>query len=149
MKKIFKTLLTILVSAAILFSGVVGISADLGSQEILPRLNITVQNRSNFTISDTNKANVIVSYVANSTVFQKANVTVKLEKRFLLLFWTTVDIGYSNNEWKASSTNPNGVLSNTFTVNGKGVYRAHITLEIIGNNGQTDVIEETLEFEYK
>ena len=149
MKKIFKTLLAFLVSTAILVSGIVAVSADGGSGEIMPRWNVAEDNDFTLSISATNKATVTARYSADSTNFQKANVTVKLEKRFLLLFWTTVDIGYTNNEWTASSTNPDGYFYNTFTVNGKGVYRAHITLEIIGKNGQKDVIEETLEYEYK
>ena len=149
MKKFFKTLLTLLVSTAILVSGVVAVSADNGTNEIMPRWNIALQKNFSFVVSNANQAIVNVKYSADSTNFQKANLTVKLEKRFLLLFWTTVDIGYTNNEWTASSTNPNGNFYNTFTVNGKGTYRAHITLEIIGKNGQKDVIEETLEYEYK
>ena len=149
MKKFFKMLVTLLVSTAILVSGVVAVSADGGTTEIMPRWNVAEDNDFTFIVSNTNKANVSVSYIADSTNFQKANLTVKLEKRFLLLFWTTVDIGYSNNEWTASSTDPNGYFYNTFTVNGKGMYRAHITLEITGKNGQKDVIEETIEYEYK
>jgi hypothetical protein len=149
MKKFFKTLLTLLVSTAILVSGVVAVSADGGTTEIMPRWNVAEDNNFTFSISATNKETVTVRYSADSTNFQKANLTVRLEKRFLLLFWTTVDIGYTNNEWTASSTNPNGNFYNTFAVNGKGTYRAHITLEIIGKNGQKDVIEETLEYEYK
>lgn len=149
MKKFFKMLLTGLMSAAILLTGVIAVSANDGSQEIMPRLNVAVSSSSSFTISNTDRASISVRYISDSSVFEKANLTVKLEKRFLLVFWTTVDIGYTNNEWKTSSTNPNGVFSNTFTVNGKGMYRAHITLEVIGSNGQKDVIEETLEYEYK
>ena len=149
MRKFFKSLLTILVSAAILVSGVVAVSADNGTNEIMPRWNVTTNKTFSFNVTDTNKANVSIVYNTNSSNFQKANLTVKIEKRFLLLFWSTVDIGYTNNEWTASSTNPNGYFYNTFTVNGTGMYRAHITLEIIGKNGQKDVIEETIEYEYK
>ena len=149
MSKIFKSFLTLLVATAILISGVVQISADNNSSDITPRWSVAESKNTIFKISSSGIATVSVGYVADSSTFQKATVTVKIEKRFLLVFWNVVDIGYTNNQWVASSTNPNGVLSNTFTVNGKGTYRAKITLEIIGNNGQKDVIEETLEYEYK
>lgn len=149
MKKFFKTSLTLLLTFAVLLSGTVVAFASDGSQGINPRLNVALNCSPSFTISDTNRATVSVRYLADSSIFQKATVTVRIEKRFLLVFWNEVDIGYTNNEWTASSTNPSGVLSNTFTVNGKGMYRAHITLEITGKNGQKDVIEETLEYEYK
>lgn len=149
MKKFFKTSLTFLLTFAILLSGTVVVFAEDNSQEIMPCYEIVTQHNLSFTISDTNQATVNVRYGANSSTFQKATVTVKIEKRFLLVFWNVVDIGYTNNQWVASSTNPNGVFSNTFTVNGKGMYRAHITLVITGNNGQQDVIEETLQYEYK
>ena len=149
MKKIFKMLLTGLMSIAILLTGTIAVSAYDGSQEIMPRLDVALRKTFTFTVSDTNQATVTVRYAADSSVFERANLTVKLEKRFSLLFWITVDIGYTNNELKVFSTNPNGVYSNTFIVNGTGMYRAHITLEVIGSNGQKDVIEETLEYEYK
>ena len=149
MRKIFKSFLTLLVATAIFVSGIVAVSASGGSSQIVPRWNVAQQNNFTFIVSDTNKATVRVTYTADSATFQKANLTVKIEKRFLLVFWNEVDIGYTNNEWKASSTSPTGNFYNVFTVNGKGTYRAKITLEIIGNNGQKDVIEETLEYEYK
>lgn len=149
MKKFFKTLLTLLVSTAILVSGIVAVSANGETTEIMPRWNVATSKTFSFNVTDTNKANISIVYNADSSNFQKANLTVKVEKRFLLLFWTTVDIGYTNNEWTASSTNASGYFSNTFTVSGKGMYRAHITLEITGKNGQKDVIEETIEYEYK
>ena len=148
MKKFFKTLLTILVSTAILVSGIVAVSANGGTNEIMPRWNVVDQKNIIFRVAN-NNAIVNVTYDANSTNFQKANLTVKIQKRFLLVFWSTVDIGYTNNEWTASSTNLSGNFYNTFTVNGTGTYRAQITLEIIGKNGQKDVIEETIEYEYK
>lgn len=148
MKKLLKASLTFLLSIAILLSGTIIVFADEGSQEITPRYNVASQKIFTFAVSN-NKATVRATYSANSSTFQKANLTVKIEKNFLLLFWTTVDIGYTNNEWKTSSTNPNGVFSNSFAVSGTGKYRAKITLEIIGNNGQRDLIEETLEYEYK
>ena len=144
------TLVIALVLVACLFiSGVVAVSADGGTTQIMPRWNVADDNEFTFTVSSTDKANVRVTYSANSTNFQKANLTVKIQKRFLLVFWSTVDIGYTNNEWTASSTNLSGNFYNTFTVNGTGTYRAQITLEIIGKNGQKDVIEETIEYEYK
>ena len=149
MKKFFKTSLTLLLTFAVLLSGTVVVFAEGNSQEIMPCYEIATQHNFSFIITDTNKATVNVRYGADSSTFQKATVTVRIEKRFLLVFWNEVDIGYTNNEWTASSTNPSGVLSNTFTVNGTGMYRAHITLVITGNNGQQDVIEETLQYEYK
>lgn len=96
MKKFFKTLLTLLVSTAILVSGVVAVSADGGTNEIMPRWNVVDQKNIIFKVAN-NNAIVNVTYDANSTNFQKANLTVKIQKRFLLVFWSTVDIGYTNN----------------------------------------------------
>ena len=149
MKKFFKTSLTLLLTFAVLLSGTVVVFAEGNSQEIMLVMKSRHNTISHLFITDTNKATVNVRYGADSSTFQKATVTVRIEKRFWLVFWNEVDIGYTNNEWTASSTNPSGVLSNTFTVNGTGMYRAHITLVITGNNGQQDVIEETLQYEYK
>lgn len=102
-----------------------------------------------FYVRDPNTAEVYVDYNGNSGDFQKAEITVKIQKKVLLLFWDTVDIGEPNDEWVETSTALNGHFHNTFDVNGKGTYRALITVEFTGVDGSVDVVEETKEYKYK
>jgi hypothetical protein len=81
---------------------------------------------------------VSVSYDGYNS-FVRADVTVKVEKRFLLVFWNDVD------EWSASSTNPYGVFYHLFTLNGNGTYRATVTLTITGSDGTVDTITDEIE----
>ena len=86
MKNFLKTSLTFLLTFAILLSGTFVAFAEDETREIMPRLNVALNSSSTFTIANTNKATVSVRYVADSSIFQKATVTVKIEKRFLLVF---------------------------------------------------------------
>lgn len=101
-----------------------------------------------FTVSN-NQAIVKVLYEGIPTTFTQAQVTVKIQKRFLGIFWSTVDIGLPDNEWVAYNNNVSGSFYNTFPVDGTGTYRAKITLEVFGLTGVSDVIEETIECKYE
>ncbi len=101
-----------------------------------------------FTVSDPNTAYVGVTYNAYSDTFVQAKVTVQIQKKFLGLFWRTVDIGYSNNEWVDYSSAVNGYFYNSFTIDGTGTYRANFVVEIKGKDGSVDVIEDSIERRY-
>ena len=81
---------------------------------------------------------VSVSYYGYNS-FVRADVTVKVEKRFLLVFWNDVD------EWSASSTKSYDTFYHLFTLNGNGTYRATITLTITGSDGTVDTITDEIE----
>ena len=86
-----------------------------------------------------NIAEVTVDYIGRADNFSRAEVSVKVEKKFLLLFWKDVA------EWTSSSTDVNGFIVGTCTADGSGTYRATITLTIYGKNGVNDVIEDVIE----
>ena len=83
-----------------------------------------------------------VSYDGYEDSFAKANVHVKLQKKFLLVFWTDVD------EWSSSSTDAYGLLSHVFELNGTGTYRAIFTFEVTGTDGSVDNLTDTIESKY-
>lgn len=115
----------------------------------MPRYDNTDKYTATFSVADPGTAIVRVSYFGTPSTFTKAEITVKIQKRFLLVFWNDVDIGYTNNEWTATCTDQNGIFSKTFAVNGTGYYRAKITLKVYGSGGTVDVIESTREYQYK
>lgn len=94
-------------------------------------------------------AHVEASYVALGEVFTYAKMTVKIQKRFLGVFWNTVDIGETNNEWVAYSYDVLGDFYNSFPLDSTGTYRAVITIEFYGTTGVVDVIEDTIESVYE
>ena len=101
-----------------------------------------------FAVIDPGVADFVVSYNGNSTTFVHAKLTVTFEKRVLGLFWRTVDIGTTNNEWVAFNSNVQGEFYDFVTMDGTGTYRANFKLEILGIDGSIDVIEESIDCRY-
>lgn len=95
------------------------------------------------------QAKPIVSYNAKSDVFSYAKVTVKIQKRFLGVLWSTVDIGYTDNEWIAYCYDVNGTVHNSFSLEDTGTYRAVFTVEIYGTDGSVDTIEDKITSTYE
>ena len=90
------------------------------------------------------EAHVAVSYVAKSETFTYAKLTVKIQKRFLGVFWSTVDIGETNNEWIAYCYDELGDFYNSFPLDSTGTYRAVLTIQFYGTTGVVDEIEDTI-----
>lgn len=87
-------------------------------------------------------ARPVVSYKGVSGSFSYANVTVKIQKRFLGVFWTKVD------EWTETCYDVNGLVSNTTPLEKTGTYRAVFTVKIYGKDGSVDTIEDTITSTY-
>ena len=101
-----------------------------------------------FDIIDPNLAGFAVTYYGTTDTFSHAKLTVQIQKKNLLFFWETQEIGDHGQFWIQVNTSINGVFTDEFTVNGTGTYRALFTLEVYGTNGTVDVIEETIECVY-
>lgn len=78
----------------------------------------------------------------------RIEVELYVEKRFLLVFWTKVDIGYPNNVWTDAVNAVN--YSHTFTtnLNSTGTYRTTVTYTVSGSGGTADVITKTATVNY-
>ena len=139
LKKTAKTFLILALSAIMFMTSIpVFASADTG---ISPRLSHMGGARFSFSALESG-GQVDISYEGYDDTFVQATVTVKLEKRYLLFFWKDID------EWSASSTELWGFFSHTFTLDGKGKYKATMTLEVLGTDGTTDVITDSIESTY-
>lgn len=113
---------------------------DTSTSSVVPLFVNCSKCSTTFTVSDPNTAHVGVTYNAYPDNFLEAKVTVQIQKKFLGLFWKTVNIGYPNNEWIDYSTSVNGYFYNSFTIDGKGTYRANFTVEIRGLDGTVDIM---------
>ena len=136
MKKITKVLVAILLIAVMSMTGVVAFAEG----EIVPRLSHMEDGGFAFS-AISNEGFAEVSYYGYDS-FVRAELTVKVQKRFLLVFWN--DVG----EWSATSTDKYGFFSHTFALNGSGMYRAVFTLKVYGTDGSYDTIEKTIESKY-
>lgn len=137
MRKITKTLLIPILTLIMCFGAT---SVTASATEIQPRLSHVFNVKSSFSASEIGGCAEIMCIGYDS--FERVDVNVKLQKRFLLVFWTDVD------EWNTSSTDPNALLTHVFTLNGTGTYRATFTVNVTGSDGTVDVITETIESKY-
>ena len=137
MRKITKTLVAILLIAVLSMTSITSFASDEG---ISPRLSHTSDAAFSFAAS-ANGGYIDVTYHGYDS-FVRADLTVKIEKKFLLFFWTEVDT------WSGSSTERRGEFYDTIPLTGSGTYRATFTLTITGNNGTVDTIPSVLEDSY-
>ena len=115
------------------------------NRAVMPRWNNDGTCSFNFQVLSPGVAHVSAAY---SGSFTQAKLTVKIQKRFLGFFWSTVDIGEPDDEWVSYSSQSSGNFYHSFSVSGTGTYRAQFTLEVTGTDGTVDVMEETLEYTY-
>lgn len=84
-----------------------------------------------------------VVYNGNDETFTHLRVSVTIQKRFLLVFWSDVD------SWSGTFTEVHGDIYTTFPIEKTGMYRAVYTLEFYGTSGVVDVIESNIECKYE
>ena len=121
--------------AVLSMTNIVAFAAEDG---INPRLSHT--ENGSFTFAATNDIGYICVTYYGYPSFVRADLNVKVQKRFLLVFWNDVY------EWNASSTEMDGIFDHQFNItNGSGMYRAQFTLLVTGNDGTVDTITSTIE----
>ena len=137
MRKITKTLVAIFLIAVLSLTSITAFASDEGVSPYLSHAN-----NANFSfVATANGGYIDVTYLGYDS-FVQADLTVKVEKRYLLFFWTEVA------SWSAFSTEVEGIFSHVFTLDGSGTYRANFTLKIKGNDGTVDTIPSQLECSY-
>ena len=137
MKKTIKSILLILMSMLICLTSIPVYAAESENQ-VMPRLSH--MDGASFTFDATSSVGYIgATYTGYSPSFVSAKLTVKVEKRFLLVFWN--DVG----TWTSTSTDIHGTFYHEMSLNGSGTYRATFTLEVTGTDGTVDVIESVIE----
>ena len=129
MKKITKVLVAILLIATLSMTNAVAFAANDG---VNPRLSHMSNGGYTFAVTD-NVGYIDVTYYGYDS-FVRADLNVKVQKRFLLVFWNDVY------EWNASSTEIDGEFYHEFPVEKSGMYRANFTLLITGNDGTVDTL---------
>ena len=144
MNKITKTLLIICLAVTMCFTSVpiTTFAAENSTQStVTPRWS-HLENV-NFSFAATaSGAHVDISYYGYTDSFARADIHVKLQKKFLLVFWTDVD------EWSVSSTEVMDDFYHCFPIEGKGTYKATLTFTATGTDGSTDSFTDEIENKY-
>ena len=73
----------------------------------------------------------------------RIDVELYVEKKVMGIFWSRVDIGYTNNTWIDSTTNTDYNNSFLTQLSSGGTYRVTATFTIWGNGGGNDIIVKT------
>lgn len=149
-RKLFATIMAVILlcSAYLPLLTVTGYAAD-GDISISPYYVNCTGCSCTFSAAYGGQAHVSVTYSAKSDAFTYAKLTVKIQKRVLGIFWSTVDIGEPDNEWVAYCYDVYGSFYNSFPLESTGTYRAVFTVEFHGTSGEVDVIEDTIESAYE
>jgi hypothetical protein len=144
MNKITKTLLIVCLAIIMCFSSVpvTAFATENNTQStVTPRWSHLSDVAFSFAATSSG-GHVNVSYTGYTASFAKADIHVKLQKKFLLVFWTDVD------EWSSSSTEYDDVFSHCFTLDGTGTYKATLTFTVTGIDGTVDTLTDSIESKY-
>ena len=136
MKKLTKTLVAIFLIAVLSMTSVTAFASNDGPS---PRLSHMSNGGFGFAATD-NVGYIGVTYYGYDS-FVRADLNVKVQKRFLMVFWNDVY------EWNASSIDIEGEFYHEFPIEKSGMYRAQFTLLVTGNDGTVDTITSTIENE--
>lgn len=142
--KITKTLLALCLAIVICFTNTpIYTSAEQTIESSNPTPRWSHLSHVTFSFSATESGgHASVDYTGYDDSFVQANVHIKLQKKFLLVFWTDVD------EWSTSSTEVDNLIYHLFELEGTGTYKATLTFEAIGTDGTVDTLTDTIESKY-
>ena len=143
MRKITKAIIAIMLIAIMCMTNLTAFATDEQTntnEGIMPLLSHMEDGRFSF-VATADGGYIDVEYFGYDS-FVRADLTVKVERRYLWLIWTEIDT------WSTSSTDVEGYFFHTFTLTGSATYRATFTLKITGNDGTIDTIEQVIESKY-
>jgi hypothetical protein len=141
MKRTAKTLLILALTLVMLFTGVPTFAAEADTG-VSPRLSHMGTGSFSFSALD-DGGHVSITYEGYSDSFVRAEVNVRLAKKVMLFFWEDIAV------WGEESTEDWGDFYHIFELDGKGTYKATITLKIYGTDGTYDLIEDSIQSSYK
>lgn len=128
--------------------GVFASSKAVSAAEITPYYNNTVSASTTVNVSSTGKITITNKYTGRKDVTTKAVITTYIEKRFLGIFWTRVDIGTTNDEWVDTIYDYRYSGDHSFQLESTGTYRVTVEFVISGFGGAADEIVREIEKKY-
>ena len=102
--------------------------------------NNTVYASTSANVTETGLLTASNRLIGFPDVMTHAFITTYVEKRFLLLFWTRVDIGVRNNQWVDYVYEDTYIGAHVVQLDSKGTYRVTAVFEVFGSGGPVDVI---------
>ena len=130
----------------LLFAGLIFSVSAAG--EVTPRYNNTLSATTTAAVSGSGLLTINNQYLGFKGETTKAVITTYVEKKFLGLFWTRVDIGTANDEWVDTIYNYTYNGTHSFQLTSTGTYRITAKYVISGIGGAADEITKTVEVKY-
>ena len=140
MKKTAKTLLALALAVIMLVTGIPTFAAEAGTGRS-PRLSHMSGASFSFSAIESG-GHVSITYEGYEDSYVRTEVSVKLEKKTFFFFWKDIDT------WSATSTELWGEFYHIFELDGKGTYKATMTLKVYGTDGTYDLIEDSMNSKY-
>ena len=135
-----KKLLTLIV-CCIIVSSCFPLSVSAQNDVATPFYNNILSRNTRFDIDSSGNAIVVTSYDGQKGITTGATIKIKIQKRFLLVFWNDVA------SWTDEATGYYYSNTHSTTVE-SGYYRAQVEYTIYGTGGSPDVITDELERSY-
>ena len=144
MEKIRK-ILAVLIAAVALFNLILPVYA---AGEVTPRYNNVISARTTATVSSSGLLIVRHQMQGVQGVTIYTDITTKVEKKTLGLFWTEVDIGTTNNVWTIHVGSYIYDGTRQCQLSSTGTYRITSTYVVTGTGGAADTITSTYQVTY-
>ncbi len=145
MKKSIQKILSLTLALCFLITP---IALTASAAEVQPRLNNTISTATNMKITSAGKMNISYNYSGIPGVTTKGVITTYVEKRFLGIFWTRVDIGTTDDEWVDTIYEEYYAGSRSYQLSASGTYRVTVQYKIYGSGGAADVLDSQITDSY-
>ncbi len=122
-------------------------AAAVSASDIMPRYDNCSDCSMSFDIVN-GIGHIGIDYYAKEN-FTSFTSTVKVQKRFLGIFWNTIEIADGVEEWVVTSTETWGLFNYSFPMEDTGTYRAVFDIKFYGQDGSVDEIEEKIQKVYE
>ncbi len=149
MKLQAKKMVSVFLMLCLLITPMFSVPASAADEDygVMPALNNVLSCAANGSVNSSGKLTINYTYAGYQGITTKAVITTTLQKRFLGLFWKTVEIG-GKDEWSFTVNDYRYSGSKNYQLPSEGKYRANITFKFYGSGGAADVIDSQMEFTY-
>lgn len=148
MKKTLKKWTALALALLLVCTALPSAYAAQSENEIMPCLNVAINVTSIANLSSTGLLTVTNTYSANDSQITRVVVTTYVEKRSLLLFWSRVDLGTTNDEWVDYGVNGYFDKDHYVQLPSTGTYRVTATFDVYNGSTLLDSIEKVLTVDY-
>ena len=142
MRMFLKKCVVLLLSCLLITSVLEPVSANQQG-ESSPRYTVPITGSVSANINASDVLYVTANYVVNDSPVTDVTVRTYVEKRSLLVIWTRVDIGETNNEWVDYGGTGTFNVSHTAQLSNAGTYRVTTIFEVYNGSVLLDTIEKT------